>query len=265
MDKLRINSFGRGASQDIERDRRIYESEGIELDQQVTQSSKQQMQELVDGVWDVVHTNADNVFWWAHDRGADIVIVLATPGRPNQDLVVRPDISRYEDLRGKMLAVDAAESGFATPLRLLLAENGLLKEDSDYRFVEVGATGQRANALLSGQAFGAMIGAGQYPELREHGCKVLDTINRLFTNYAGSAAVRRSWARDHEELLVRYLRAHLRSTEAAASSGDSAPFFSWDGLQEMMDVRVRAGLIPAGTDVRPFANDTYFQTALASL
>src|SRR5437867_7201706 len=108
MDKLRINSFGRGASQNEERDRQIYGSEGIELDQQVTQSSKQQMQELVDGVWDVVHTNADNVFWWAHDRGADIVIVLATPGRPNQDLVVRPEINTYEDLRGKVLAVDAA-------------------------------------------------------------------------------------------------------------------------------------------------------------
>src|SRR5207244_1478143 len=135
----------------------LYAAEQIEVDQQVTQSSKRQMQELVDGTWDVVHTNADNVFWWAHDRGADIVIVLATPGRPNQDLVVRSEINTYEDLRGKVLAVDAAESGFATPLRLLLAEHGLATEDTDYRFMEVGATQQRADALIAKTAFGAMI------------------------------------------------------------------------------------------------------------
>lgn len=264
MDTLRINSFGRAAPHDAAVAQGLYEAEQLTVEHHVTQSSKQQMQELVNGAWDVVHTNADNVFWWAHDRGADIVIVLATPGRPNQDLVVRPEISDYEGLRGKVLAVDAAESGFATPLRLLLAEQGLTREDTDYTFVEVGATQQRVDALKAKTAFGAMIGSGQYPDLQEQGYRVLDTINRLFRNYAGSAAVRRAWARENPELLVRYLRAHLRGTQAAAS-GNDVPTFSWEGLQEMLEVRARAGLFSAPVDSRPFANDTYFQRAIATL
>lgn len=266
MDVLRINTFGRAAPQETAAARGFYQAEQLEVEHHVTQSSKQQMQELIDGVWDVVHTNADNVFWWAHDRGADIVIVLATPGRPNQDLIVRPEIGGYPDLQGKALAVDAAESGFATPLRLLLSENGLAHEGTDYRFLEVGATQQRVEALLAGEAFGAMIGAGQYSELRQQGFTVLDTINRLYDKYAGSAAVRREWAESRSDLLVRYVRAYLRSTRSVGGDGAPPPSpFCWEGLAEMLASRVQAGLIPDAIDPHRFADDRYYLQALATL
>src|SRR5947208_10345020 len=109
MDRLRINSFGRSAAHDVALNEGLYAAENLEVELQVTQSSKAQMQELLDGVWQVVHTNADNVFWWDEDNGADFVIVMATPSRPGQSFVVRPEITGYADLRGKVLAVDAAE------------------------------------------------------------------------------------------------------------------------------------------------------------
>jgi len=267
MDRLRVNSFGRSAAHDLAVKERLYEAEDLEVEHAATQSSKAQMRELVDGVWDVVNTNADNVFWWNEDNGADLVIVEATPGTAGQDFVVRPEITRYEDLRGKPLAVDAAESGYATALRVLLREAGLVQEGRDFTFLEVGATQQRIDALRDGRAFGAMIGSSQAASLPAEGLHILDSINRLYTHYAGCTAVRRRWAEEHGEPLVRYLRATIRSrSRAAEPDGPGAPPpFDWEGLREMMQMRRDLGMLRGPADPHRFGDESYYARALETL
>ena len=216
------------------------------------------MTEFIDGVWDAVHTNADNVVWWNEDNGADLIIVLATESKPNQDLVVRGEISTYEDLRGKVLAVDAAESGYVTPLRVLLRQGGL-EESRDYTFIEVGATQERIDAMLDGRAFGAMVGTGR--DNTADGLHVLDTINRLYTHYAGSCATRRDWASANEALLVRYLRSQLRAG-AALSGGVGPPPFSREGLREMMQTRQDVGFLRGPVDPDRFVDDRFYKLAI---
>ncbi len=261
MDRLRVSTFGGGATQAAAAKLGLYAAEGLEVEVDVTQSSKDQMSKLIDGTWDLVHTNADNVVWWSEDNSADLVIVMATEGRPGQDLWVRPEIETYEDLRGKPLAVDAAESGYVTPLRVLLAQAGL-EEGKDYDFVEVGATHMRVDAMREGRAYGAMVGSGR--DAAADGFRVLDSINRLYTHYASSTATRREWVAANEELLVRYLRAQLRASAAVNADG-AAPSFSWDGLREMIQTRKDVGWLRGPVDPRRFADDAYFQRAVESL
>ncbi len=258
-DKLRINSFGRSAAHEAALKEGFYAAEGLDVEHMATPSSKQQMQELVDGVWQVVHTNADNVFWWCEDNGADLLIVSSTPGQPGQDFVVRPEIHGYEELRGKPIAVDAAESGYVTPLRVLLAEQGLATEGKDFTFTEVGNTQFRIDAMDAGTCFGAMVGSGQSGELAARGYRLLDSINRLYTRYASIAAVRRDWAVQNAELLVRYLRAHLQG------AGGGQPAFEWDGLRQMMETRRQVGLLRGPVDPHRFATSDYFDRAVAGL
>ena len=261
MDKLRVSAFGRGAVHETALSQGIYEAEGLEVELDVTQSSKSQLRELIDGVWDLVHTNADNVVWWNEDNDADLIIVLATEGKPNQDLVVRPEIAGYADLRGKPIAVDAAESGFVTPLRVLLREAGL-DEGRDYTFVGAGATDQRVDAMRDGSTYAAMINSGS--DLAADGFRVLDTINRLYTNYAGPCAARRDWTAANEDLVVRYLRAQLRA--AASLAGDGwAPSFSWAGLTEIMEMRRDVGFLRGAVDPYRFADDSSYRRAVEGL
>src|SRR3954467_8140994 len=124
MDRLRANAFGSSVYHQLAGALDYYQDADLEVEWAITQSSKEQMRELKDGKWDLVFTNADNVFWWVEDNGANFVIVLAMPSKPYQNFIVRPEIHGYEDLRGKVLAVDAAESGYVTPLRVLLKEGG---------------------------------------------------------------------------------------------------------------------------------------------
>jgi ABC-type nitrate/sulfonate/bicarbonate transport system substrate-binding protein len=263
-DILHISTFGRMRIHEVCVSEGLYAAENLTVELDVTQSSKVQMQKLKDGIWDIVHTNADNVYWWNEDNGADFVIFLATPGRPNQDFIVRPEIKGYEDLRGKVIAVDAAESGYVTPLRLLLQQGDLAVEGRDYTFVEVGATQQRIDAMRGGLAVGAMIGSEQANNLVAEGYRRLDTINRLYTHYSGSAAARRDWIASNTELLQRYLRAHLRGARAAGDAMAGVPF-GWDGLQEMMTMRKQVGLLRGAPDPHRFADDSYYRQALASI
>jgi ABC-type nitrate/sulfonate/bicarbonate transport system substrate-binding protein len=101
MDRLRLSTFSRQASHDVAVARGLYADENLEVEHTSTTGSKVQMQELKDGVWDVVGTHADNVFWWNEDNGADFLIVQALPTTPNLILVVAPEITSYEDLRGR--------------------------------------------------------------------------------------------------------------------------------------------------------------------
>jgi ABC-type nitrate/sulfonate/bicarbonate transport system substrate-binding protein len=260
MDKLHVSAFGGSATHVAAGREGIYEDEQLDVELDVTQSSKDQMGKLIDGTWDIVHTNADNVVWWSEDNGADLVIVMATPGRAGQDLVVPNAITSYEDLRGKVLAVDAAESGFVTPLREMLRQGGLPEEGKDYSFIEVGGGEQRMDAMRDGCASGAMIGASR--DLTGENMHVIDGINRLYTNYASACATTRKWATENEELLMRYLRAHLRAN-AALGSGAGTPTFSWEGLTEMIEMRKTVGWLRGPVDAHQFADETLFKRVVA--
>ncbi len=288
MDTLRTSAFGRSIVHEAAVRQGFYAAEGLEVEADVTQASKTQVQQLVDDVWQIVSTNADNIVWWVEDNGADLLIIMATESQPNQNFVVRPEISGYGDVRGKVLAADAARSGYSTPLRVLLKREGLTEEGRDFSFIEVGATERRVEAMRAGQAVGAMINAGGERALAAEGFHVLDSINPLYQHYAGISAVRRHWAEEHPDLLVRYVRAYLRAllwtkdpenavavaamtgrrndTPLAAAVGAPVPpAFSWEGLQEMLDMRRNVGLLRGAPDPRRFADDRYYREAVATL
>ncbi|MBM2810035.1 MAG: ABC-type nitrate/sulfonate/bicarbonate transport system periplasmic component-like protein [Chloroflexi bacterium] len=266
MDTLRVTTFGRPAEHDAAVKNGLYVDENLQVEMLGTRSSKEQIRELLDDVWQVAHTNADNAFWWNDANDADLLIVLAVLSPPNQNLVVRPEIMGYEDLRGKVIAVDASESGYATPLRVLLREAGLVEEGRDFQFVEVGSTKERLIAMAEGRAVGGMVGVDGERPYDDNGLHVIDTINRLYKDYAGATIVRRRWAEENGDLLVRYLRAHLRGQSAVdAERGQATPSgFSWGGLREMLEMRSGLGMLRGPVDPTLHATDRYYKLAVGA-
>jgi ABC-type nitrate/sulfonate/bicarbonate transport system substrate-binding protein len=254
-DTLRTSTFSRTAIHDHAVEKGFYAAEDLAIEVDLTQASKTQMAQLRDGVWDIVSTNFDNVLYWSEEGGSDLLVVSAMESLPHQDLVVRPEIKSYEDLRGTVIAVDAAESGYVTPLRVLLATAGL-KESDDYTLTEFGATNGRVAAMAEGKAVGAMVSEGRK---LAHGMWVMDAIGRLYTHYASIVVVRREWAEANEALLLRYLRCHLGA--AASLKGARNLSFAWDGLREMMQMRSDVGFLHGDIDPTRFATEDYFDEA----
>jgi ABC-type nitrate/sulfonate/bicarbonate transport system substrate-binding protein len=178
------------------------------------------------------------------------------PSTPRQDLVVRPEIKSYADLKGKVIAVDAAESGYVTPLRVMLQDAGL-KEADDYSMQEFGATDGRVAAMASSEAYAAMVSEGR---TLEGGMWVMDNIKRLYTHYASIIVTRRAWAEQNEDLVVRYLRAQFGA--AKSLSDGTLPAFDWDGMREMMEMRNAVGYLRGPVDPTRFATTHYFDKAI---
>jgi ABC-type nitrate/sulfonate/bicarbonate transport system substrate-binding protein len=296
---LRFISFGTPRTITMGLDLGNFEREGLALEAQSTQESEQQLQELLDQEWGIGRTNADNIVYWVEDRGADFFIFMVTEGTVNQQFYVRPEIQSFEDIRGKVLAVDASESGYATVLRRILLYNGL-EIGRDYEFQTVGNTALRTAALIDGRVVGAMLGEAS-DAATAAGIHVLARGTDYAPVYPASSYVTtRRWAADHPQELLAFIRAvittnewlaDVRNEEAAVSSiartdrvneararqiyrsarEELAPDSSvanqvrTDAMQYVVDLRQEVGLMSQRTSPSRYVNAQWYELALRSL
>ena len=119
--------------------KRFFDKHGVDADIQITVGSDEQRTMLANGTVDVIHSAVDNAVNMVEAANVDTVIVSGG-GNEMNDLVVRPEIHSYEDMRGKTVVVDAANTAYAFQLYTMLAMNGL--EKSDYSVLPTGVARQ---------------------------------------------------------------------------------------------------------------------------
>lgn len=79
-------------------------------------------------------------------QGVKVAVVMAYSNKPLYDLVVRPEISSYAELKGKVIGLGSL-TGFAFDIpRLMLSRNGL-DPKQDVKMISIGSTADRWTAL----------------------------------------------------------------------------------------------------------------------
>ncbi len=185
--------------------RNMFGSEGVAVEVTLTGSSTHQLEQMRSGGYDIGFQQSDHVVR-AVETGSDLCIVMAQGHAPELSLVVAPGIKTFADLKGRDIAVDGANTGYALLLRKLLAEHGLAK--TDYHFVEIGGSQERFDALQSGRALASWLNPPFDRNLFAAGFGTLGTTMQFFPDYPGSvAAARRSWAEHNADRLVAFIRA----------------------------------------------------------
>jgi len=185
--------------------RKLFEREGVTVAVTLTGSSTHQLEQMRSGGYDIGFQQSDHVVR-AVETGSDLCIVMAQGHAPELSLVVAAGIKTFADLRDRDIAVDGANTGYALLLRKLLAENGLPK--TAYRFVEIGGSQERFDALKNGRAVASWLNPPFDRNLFAAGFGALGTTTQFFPTYPGSiAAARRSWAVQHADQLVGFIRA----------------------------------------------------------
>lgn len=185
--------------------RNMFGSEGVAVDVTLTGSSAHQLEQMRSGGYDIGFQQSDHVVR-AVETGSDLCIVMAQGHAPELSLVVAPGIKTLKDLRGRNIAVDGANTGYALLLRKLLAENGLGK--ADCKFVEIGGSQERHDALKTGRAIASWLNPPFDRNLMAAGFGSLGATTQFFPSYPGSiAATRRSWAEKNAGRLVAFIRA----------------------------------------------------------
>jgi ABC-type nitrate/sulfonate/bicarbonate transport system substrate-binding protein len=197
----------------------FFAKRGLEVEIKITPASEEMRKGLMEGRYQIVHGAVDNAVAMAEDAKADIAVVCGGDNGWNE-LIVQPEIGAVADLRGKTVIVDAVNTAYAVELYEMLAQAGLKK--GDYTVKPVGATFKRLEAITTDKSLSASILNVPFATRAEQaGLKSLGTAVKAIGPYQATAGfVMRAWAKEHEDLLVRYLQAYVEGVRWALDRGN---------------------------------------------
>ena len=200
-------------------DKGTFAKEGLSVTQDITKGSVAEIQNMMAGKYQIGTTSFDNSIAYVEGQGDvkidnyDIVGVAGVHSGMNS-VVVRPEIKSYADLKGKVAASDALNSGYGVMLFAILEKHGL-KLNRDFTAIAVGSGPNRLEAMEAGKAHVAALSAPEDIKAKREGYNILgDAVSALGRPYQGSAyIVRRSWAKEHEKELTSFIRAIVAAND----------------------------------------------------
>ncbi len=139
--------------------------------------------------------------------GQDVAIVVGLDHGFNK-LIVQPDITSYEELRGRIFGVDAVDTAFAIVVYEILKRKGM--KQTDYKIESVGATRFRLDALKQKKVDFAMLNLPFNLFAQRAGLKVLDDPTNVIGAYQSTGGfVKRGWAEKNRDALTQYIAAYI--------------------------------------------------------
>ena len=213
--KVTINSFKSATLWPMWAAQKIgaFDKQGLTIDLSFTRDSKSQMTSVIEGKFDMIITALDNVIAYSEGEGAagapkngDLIAFLGGHNG-SLGLIAQPGIKSVKDLKGAELAIDAISTGFSFVLREILARNGL--QPDDYKLVSHGSSGARWQALQKNQAAGALLSPPISLIATARGFSNVAEASDVLGSYQGLVSgARRDWAKQHADVVVRYIRAY---------------------------------------------------------
>jgi NitT/TauT family transport system substrate-binding protein len=188
----------------------IFKKYGLQVEVIATPSGVQGTNALIAGEVAFVQI-AGGTTTGAAVGGADLKIVATMVGTLVLNLVVRPEIEKAEQLRGKSIGISRYGTSLHTGARLAAKHFGL-EPGKDVHIVEIGAGDWIVGALQGNRVQGGVFG---YPATRravKFGNRVLLHMPTLNIPYASTgASTRGEIIRDDPDLVRRYLSAQIEA------------------------------------------------------
>jgi len=140
----------------------------------------------------------------------DVKLVTVTINKIEHVFVVRKNIAKAEDLRGKRLAVSRIGSASDTVTRLAL-KTWKIDADKEVTILQSGNTPTRMTALAAGHVDGALVSPESVHKILASGCcRVLADLSELPMDYARYGYVfPTAWIKANRDILHRLLLAYL--------------------------------------------------------
>jgi ABC-type nitrate/sulfonate/bicarbonate transport system substrate-binding protein len=205
LQKVRVLCINRPLPVVAAQSQGIFAQYGIEVELTVEPGSEALRRDLAAGKGDVAFVALDNAVAMVESAGADVVIVMGGESSLNE-LIVQPEIKSIADLRGRKVLVDAPNTAYALQLKKILLLNGL-RPETDFSIEPVGSTQFRLQAMRDDNENAASILNPPFSILAKHdGLVSLGSMQKLLggDQDRGTFALR-PWAREHADLLERYL------------------------------------------------------------
>lgn len=189
----------------------IFAKHGFEVEVTYTPGSEFLMAALERGKFEIGHTAADDVVAAVESKaGCDLFLFMGLRSGL-LGLVAGPGYRGVQSLRGQTLGVDSRSTGFVFLLEKFFRSWGFSPQD--YRLLDIGGWEFRYRALLEKKIAATLLTSPYTEDAVDSGCQLLARDREIQPVYQATCGVAsRTWARDHQELLVQYLQAYLEAT-----------------------------------------------------
>lgn len=200
-------------------DHGLFAKEGLTVTLASTKGAIPQMQDTMAGKYQIASTAMDNLAGFAEGQsgveppsGFDIVALAGVHSGTNY-VIARPEIKSFADIKGKVVSVDALQSGYGFVLYRVLEDHGL-RLKVDYRVIAVGSGPGRLESMKAGTSVAAVLSAPNHLAALKLGFNNLgDTVDSISAYQATTYAARRSWASSHRQEVLTFLRAMVAASD----------------------------------------------------
>jgi len=207
--RLVVGVFGLSGPVLLAQSRGLFAARGLDVEFDRVVSSDQQFQDLASGRYQLVVTAFDNVVSYTANAGnavgrrLDLVVPAAYDAGMNLSLIGQ-GVGSLAELRGRRLAVDAEETGFAFLLYEMLGAAGL-ERGVDYEVVRHGGVFHRFQRILAGESDGTLLSNGFEALAELAGLPVLATSDDVVRPYLGAVlAAERQWQQANQEVVAAF-------------------------------------------------------------
>ena len=193
----------------IAKDAKIYEKHGLDTELILLRGSGQSSQAIVGGSIFAAPVTLATVMN-ADLSGADLVTVAHTVAGVQSKLLVKPEIKRPEDLRGKKLAISTFGSLGDFLNRHIIKKYGM-EPGRDVILITIGNTPERIQALVSGGVDAADLNYPADAQAERLGFKVLWDAKQEVSYPSMSVVTRRKSVLEDRDTVMRMVKAHVEA------------------------------------------------------
>jgi NitT/TauT family transport system substrate-binding protein len=197
----------------------FYRKEGFDVEIIVVSSGTPAIQAVIAGDLDFATTG--NVATIAAIRGMPVRNVMVSSIATDQVLLVKPEIRRVEDLKGKILGVAGMRTVSDVSTRLLLRKHGL-DPDTDVKIVAIGGSSLRLAALKGGQIDGTLLSAPHNKSAVKLGFVELAYMKDVRKVPSGGLATSIRKIQNDPDSIIRTITATLKAIRFIKNDKDSA-------------------------------------------
>ena len=193
----------------IAKDAKIYQKHGLDTELVLLRGSGQSAQAIIGNSILAAPCTLTTVMS-AVLSGADLVTVAHTVAGVQSKLVVKPEIKKAQDLKGKRLAVSGFGSLGDFLERYILKKYGI-EPGRDVIMLSIGTQPERIQALVTGAVDAADLSFPADVQAERKGFKVLWDAKQEVSYPSMSVVLRRKSITDDRDTVMRMVKAHVEA------------------------------------------------------
>jgi NitT/TauT family transport system substrate-binding protein len=193
----------------IAKDAKIYEKYGLDVELVLVKGSGQTSAAILGGSLFAAPVAVPQVMM-ANLGGADLVNIAHTVPGVQSKLLVKQEIRRPEDIKGKRIATSSLGSLGDFLFKYIIRKNGM-DPIRDVIWLSIGTPGERLQALASGRVDAADLSYPTDVQALRLGYRVLWDARKEVVYPSMSVVTRRKTVQDDRDTVMRMLKSHIEA------------------------------------------------------